>query len=103
MSSALRREHGEGRRQSGVVALSVALAVVGLMAVAAGVWYFVFRDTSPPAVSHEAATRSLDNRAASATTPTSAGAPSIAPAASAWKVDTTIGSFRDFTSAWAGY
>jgi polyisoprenoid-binding protein YceI len=76
-----------------------ALAAVLVVVVAGiGVWYFVFRDDAPPEVTLESATRSLDdsgsgsnrddgNRALDGT----------------WTVDSSIGSFADFTSAFAGF
>lgn len=79
------------------------------------VWWFVFKDEAPPPADIE---RAVDVLGATTTTggvPTSTdpatvrtAAPTTAPGAAArlsgtWRVDTTIGSFDDFSSTWAGY
>jgi polyisoprenoid-binding protein YceI len=61
-----------------------------------GIWYFVFRDDSPPAVSIDRASESIDSR----TSTTGAGQTSLD---GTWKVDKSIGSFNDFTSSFVGY
>jgi polyisoprenoid-binding protein YceI len=72
------------------------VAVIAVTLAGLGVWYFVFRDDSPPAVSIDRASESL--------------AASDSPAARAksvldgtWTIDPTIGTFADFTSSFAGY
>jgi len=74
----------------------VALAVVAVAAL--GVWYFVFRDDSPPAVSIERASDALDTQA-----PRSATTSARASLDGTWTVDRSIGSFADFTSSFAGF
>jgi polyisoprenoid-binding protein YceI len=61
-----------------------------------GIWYFVFRDDSPPAVNIERATQSLDTKG-------SGGGQSTSSLDGTWKVDSSIGSFADFTSSFVGY
>jgi len=93
-------------RQAGWLRLVVGLVVVGAATLAAGVWYFVFRDSAPPAVSHEAATRALADAGTAATTADTSGSSAASGSATLtgnWKVDTTIGSFHDYSSSWAGY
>jgi polyisoprenoid-binding protein YceI len=72
----------------GVAALLIVLAGVA-------VWYFVFRDDAPPAVDIEKASQSVDEKPGSSTDSTSLSG--------TWKVDDSIGSFDDFSSAFVGY
>jgi polyisoprenoid-binding protein YceI len=74
-----------------VGALVVLVALAGF-----GVWYFVFRDDSPPAVSIDRASESLDTKESGKGQPASA-------LDGTWQIDPTIGSFSDFTSSFAGY
>jgi polyisoprenoid-binding protein YceI len=69
----------------------LALALVGF-----GIWYFVFRDDSPPAVNIERATESLDTKG-------SGNGQSTSSLDGTWKVDPSIGSFTDFTNSFVGY
>jgi len=69
--------------------VAAALLVLGGVAI----WYFVFRDTAPPPVSIEKASESVG-----ATGSTGDGSLS-----GTWTVDTSIGSFDDFSSAFVGY
>ena len=71
--------------------VAAALLVLGGVAI----WYFVFRDTAPPPVSIEKASESVEQ---SDTTTGTAGAIS-----GTWTVDTSVGSFDDFSSAFVGY
>jgi polyisoprenoid-binding protein YceI len=79
------------RRRRWIIAGGIAtmLVVFG----AAGIWYFAFRDTAPPAVNIDRASESVDSGK------TSAGS----TIDGTWAVDTSIGSFSDFTSAFVGY
>jgi polyisoprenoid-binding protein YceI len=61
-----------------------------------GIWYFIFRDDSPPKVNIESATESLDTRE-------SGSGATAAAVDGTWTVDSSIGSFTDFTSSFAGY
>jgi polyisoprenoid-binding protein YceI len=72
-------------------------AVVLVLALAgAGMWYFVFRDDSPPAVDIERASESLDSRGAGGTRPASS-------IDGTWTIDPSIGTIGDFTSNFVGY
>lgn len=77
-----------------------AIVGVGVVAVAAfGVWYFVFRDDAPPAVSIDRASEALDE-----TTGTTRGsATTDSGLDGTWTVDSSIGSFSNFTSSFAGF
>lgn len=72
------------------------VAIVGLVAVvgggAYGTWYLFFRPTGPAAVGSS----SLPSASLSAI-------PAPASADGTWKIDTSIGSFSDFTSSFVGY
>ena len=108
----------------------LALMVLGVVAVAVG-WWFLVRSDAPPApdlasavetaseaqaaatsasstpptttVSGYGTTASATSTAPPTTAPASTTAVSVAGPAGTWTVDTTIGSFNDFTSAWVGY
>lgn len=81
--------NGKKRRiASGVAAVLVVLAGVAI-------WYFVFRDTAPPAVDIEKAAESVNP-----TGPTNAGDGSLS---GTWTVDTSVGSFDDFSGTFVGY
>jgi polyisoprenoid-binding protein YceI len=81
------------RRRLGVLA---GVAAVVIAAVGFGGWWFFIRDDAPEEASIEAAGETLDR---------SAGGESAAAGGvdGTWNVDTTVGSFSDFTSTWAGY
>jgi polyisoprenoid-binding protein YceI len=83
-----------------VIVGAAALALV--VAAGAAVWYFVFRDDSPPAVAHDAAARAARAADRPSTMPT-AGTTATGTLAGEWTVDTSIGKFADFTSTFAGY
>jgi polyisoprenoid-binding protein YceI len=76
-------------------ALAAALVVV---VAGFGVWYFVFRDDAPPEVTLESATRSLDDARSGSNRDSATSALD-----GTWTVDPSIGSFADFTSAFAGF
>ena len=59
--------------------------------------------TPTTTVSGYGTTASATSTAPSTTAPASTTAVSVAGPAGTWTVDTTIGSFNDFTSAWVGY
>ena len=84
-----------------------AVVAVGVAAVAIfGVWWFVFRDDAPPAVSLERATESLDEATTATTAGRSGGSTGSGSANSldgTWTVDPSIGSFSDFSSSFAGF
>jgi polyisoprenoid-binding protein YceI len=77
--------------------------VAGVLVVAVGggfaVWYFLFRDTSPPAADIERAAQSVTT-ATGGSTGTSGTGGSLD---GTWTVSRSIGKFSDFTSTYAGY
>jgi len=78
------------RRRWKLVAAIVA-AAVALFGV--GVWYFIFRDDSPAAVTLKSATRGVERR--------SGGDPATLDGE--WTVNSEIGSFATFTDSFAGF
>jgi polyisoprenoid-binding protein YceI len=86
---------GRGRRWwligGGLVATALVLGGVAI-------WYFVFRDTAPPAVNIDRASESVDKGKSTATTNGDSSG-----IAGTWTIDPTVGSFSDFTSAFVGY
>jgi polyisoprenoid-binding protein YceI len=70
-----------------------AFALVLVIAGAFGLWYLFFRPAGPAAVGSSAAP--------AATVPSSA--PLTGGIDGTWKVDTSIGSFSDFSDSWVGY
>ncbi len=84
---------GRRHRKWWILGGAAALLVVAGVAV----WYLVFRDTAPPAVNIEKASESVDNNK----TGSKSGIGSSLDGT--WKVDTSVGSFDDFSSAFVGY
>ena len=83
-------------RRGWIIAGSLATAVAVLAGV--GVWYFVFRDTAPPKVNIESASKSVGSGdSGTSTTGGGSGVDGV------WAVDKSVGSFSDFTSAFVGY
>ena len=85
------------RRKVGVIAAAVVvLAVVGF----AGWWLFI-RDDAPPEADLETASETLDETEDD----TAAGdsVDGVDGVDGDWTVDTSVGSFDDFSSTWAGY
>lgn len=82
--------------------IAAAAVAVAFAVVAFGVWYFVFRDDSPAAVTIDSASEALDDRNGD-----DEGGRSSASSGSdvdgTWTVDASIGSFADFTSSFAGF
>jgi polyisoprenoid-binding protein YceI len=80
-----------------------AVVAVGIAAVAIfGVWYFVFRDDAPPAVTVDSAAETLDSRSTNPTTGSSSGS-SANGLDGTWTIDDSIGSFTDFSGSFAGF
>ncbi|MBM3658844.1 MAG: YceI family protein [Actinobacteria bacterium] len=82
--------------------------VAAVVVVAAGftVWYLVFRDDSPAAVSIDRATDALDQSSGKGSGKGSGSSSSSSKSSSldgTWTVDDSIGSFSDFTSSFAGF
>lgn len=69
-------------------------ALLVLVLVAVGIWYFVFRDDSPPEV---------DIERASETAQEAGGSQAGASLDGTWRIDPSIGSFDDFTGTFVGY
>jgi polyisoprenoid-binding protein YceI len=79
----------------------IAAAVVAVVAIAgfAG-WWFLIRDDAPPEASLEAAGETLDEAGGGTDTTAAATGGGID---GTWAVDTSVGSFDDFSGTWAGY
>jgi len=71
----------------------IAAAMVVLAGVA--IWYFVFRDTAPPPVDIEKAVESVGSA--------DAASPGQGSLSGTWAVDTSVGSFDDFSGTFVGY
>jgi polyisoprenoid-binding protein YceI len=78
--------------------IAALVTVVVVAGVAFGVWYFVFRDDAPPAVSLDRATESLDER-----TRSTSGSDAAGGLDGTWTIDDSIGSFSDFSGSFAGF
>lgn len=72
----------------------VLVAVVVVAAVAVGGWWAFFRSDAPSAVGIDRATESLDRSDPKAP---------VSPLDGTWTVDRSIGTFSDFSSAFAGF
>jgi polyisoprenoid-binding protein YceI len=86
------------RRLAGLAAVGIVLLAVA----GAALWYFVFRDTSAPAVNVDRAANSLGHRT-TGTTGTAGATGSGDDLSGTWTVNTTLGSFSNFTDSFAGY
>ena len=78
--------------------LAIVAAIVSLALVAGGgygLWYLFFRPSGPAAIADS--TISLPSTAPGSTAPLTGGV------SGTWTVDTSIGSFADFTDSWVGY
>jgi polyisoprenoid-binding protein YceI len=84
------------RRTLGLVA---GAAVVILVVAGFGVWWFLIRDDAPEAANIEAAGETLDQQSGSPGSSSQAGG----DVDGSWTVDTSVGTFEDFTGTWAGY
>ena len=96
-------------RNRWIIVGGVAAALVVVFG-AAAVWYFVVRDDAPPEASTEAAIEAAEqeqnqDQGTNSSTTGGGGGGSGDPSGleGAWAVDTTVGSFEDFTNSWAGY
>jgi polyisoprenoid-binding protein YceI len=95
---------GRSRRRSPLVLGIAALVILGALAAAGGFAYLFLRGAPPPAVG-------LGSASPNATSGATAGAQSSTPGSTAapggtsgtWTVDTSIGSFADFSSSFVGY
>src|SRR5581483_2922827 len=74
------------------------LVLVALVVGGIATWYFLFRDDSPPAPTIGQAAHTAKKNSSKRDTGGSTGALD-----GSWSVDTSVGSFSDFTSTFAGY
>jgi len=82
----------------------LALMVLGVVAVAVAGWWFLVRSDAPPAPDLASAVETASETQDAATSASSTtSTTTVAGPAGTWTVDTTIGSFNDFTSTWVGY
>ena len=74
----------------------VGIVVVVAVAAGVGIWYFLIREDAPERADIETASETLDE---------SAGDEDVASEdlVGDWSVDTSVGSFDDFSGTWAGY
>lgn len=84
---------GISRRRLATVAL-VAVAAVAVAGLAG--WWFLWRDDAPPEADIAAASETLDEAGDGA-------GDGDAGVEGTWTVDTSVGSFDDFSGTWAGY
>jgi polyisoprenoid-binding protein YceI len=75
--------------------LIAGVAVAVLVVAGVGGWWFFIRDDAPEAASADSVRETLDEEADSADATDSVEG--------TWGIDTTIGSFDDFSGNWAGY
>ena len=100
---------------SGRLALIAGVGALLAVAVAAfAVWFVFFSSSAPGGATIDDAAGVLESPSAAASSGSGSGTASGTPAASAgagtadgvtgtWTVDTSVGSFDDYTSAWAGF
>ena len=92
-------------RNRWIIVGGVAAAVIVVLG-ASAVWYLFIRDDAPEAASTEAAVESAEQEQGTGDSTSTTGGDSGGEADTiegTWTVDTTVGSFDDFTSTWAGY
>jgi polyisoprenoid-binding protein YceI len=82
-------------RRLGVIA---AVAAALMLLVAIGGWWFLVRDDAPEPANLETASETLDQEIDGQ----GEGA-TLADLEGAWTVDTSVGSFEEFSGTWAGY
>jgi len=88
------------RRRSPLVIGMIGLVLLGGIAAAGGLAYLFLRPAAPPAVG--LATASPGTTGPGATSPAATGSVTGSPDGT-WTIDTSIGSFADFTSSFVGY
>jgi polyisoprenoid-binding protein YceI len=86
---------GSRRRTLGIIA---GVAVLVVAAVGFAGWWFLIRDDAPPEADIDTAGRTLDEEASGGASDDAAGGID-----GTWTVDTSVGSFEDFSGTWAGY
>src|SRR3954466_8668291 len=102
-------------RTSGRLALIAGVGALLAVAVAAfAVWFVFFSSSAPGGATIDEAAGVLDSPSAAASSGAGGATTSADPGASSgsgsadgvtgtWTVDTSVGSFDDYTSAWAGF
>jgi polyisoprenoid-binding protein YceI len=75
----------------------LAVLVVLLVAAGVGVWYFLIREDAPERADIDTAAETLDESGAGDTDV------AVEDLVGEWTVDTSVGSFDDFSGTWAGY
>ncbi len=88
------------RRKLGVIA---AVAAVVLLVVGFAGWYFLVRDDAPDAADIDTAGETLEEAAGGSGSTGSGSTDGGGGLDGTWAVDTSLGSFEDFSSTWAGY
>ncbi len=85
-------------RSRKTVGILAGVTVLVLAIVGFGAWWFFIRDDAPESANLRTAQETLDEASGGSADPAD-------PAAvdGTWNVDTTVGSFSDFSSTWAGY
>ena len=83
-------------RSRKLIGILAGVTVLVLAIVGFGAWWFFIRDDAPEAANLADAQETLDAEAGGSTDPGTA-------VDGSWNVDTTVGSFSDFSSTWAGY
>ncbi len=91
-----------------LLAVLAALVLAGAAGAAYGTWYLFFRPSGPPAVALSSltapsATSASASPSGSSSTPVATEAAGDAGIAETWTVDTSLGSFADFTDSFVGY
>jgi polyisoprenoid-binding protein YceI len=80
-------------RSRKTVGILAGVTVLVLVVVGFGAWWFFIRDDAPEQANLADAQQTLDEESAG----------SAGEVDGTWNVDTTVGSFADFSSTWAGY
>src|SRR5262245_22810182 len=82
-------------RSRKTVGILAGVTVLGLAIVGFGAWWIFIRDDAPERANLATAQETLDEASGDPADPASVDG--------TWNVDTTVGSFSDFSSTWAGY
>jgi polyisoprenoid-binding protein YceI len=83
-------------RSRKTVGILAGVTVLVLVVVGFGAWWFFIRDDAPEQANLADAQQTLDEESAGSADP-------AGEVDGTWNVDTTVGSFADFSSTWAGY
>jgi polyisoprenoid-binding protein YceI len=93
------------RRRSPLVLVLIGLVILGALAAAGGLAYLFLRGAPPPAVGLGSQSPGASSPSASIGPLPSGAASTVGPAGldGTWTIDTSIGSFSDFSSSFVGY